>query len=137
MTGGTNTGLLKTVNEKPACIGVISWGNVYHRRNLEKINETVEYHMSDHPIPDSPGMKLGKNHTHFLLVDDGYVNRFGGETQFRTNLEYAVIDHKRKSTIYFKALQKENDCSYRFYCPRFYCFSLERHMIYAFVVALF
>ena len=54
--------------------------------------------MSDHPISDSPGMKLGKNHSHFLLVDDGYVNRFGGETQFRTNLEYAVIDHKRKCT---------------------------------------
>lgn len=50
------------------------------------------------PTTLSPGMKLGKNHSHFLLVDDGYVNRFGGETQFRTNLEYAVIDHKRKCT---------------------------------------
>ena len=137
MTGGTNTGLLKTVNEKAACIGVISWGNVYNRRRLKRINKTVEYHMSDQPICDREGIKLGKNHTHFLLVDDGYVNKFGGETQFRTNLEYKVIDDKRKCTIYFKALRKENDCSYRFYCPRFCCFSLKRHMTYAFVVALF
>ena len=76
----------------------MSWGNVYHRRKLKRFNEIVDYHMSDFPIhfADNAGMKLGQNHTHFLLVDDGYINKFGGEIQFRTNVEYRVIDQERK-----------------------------------------
>ena len=103
ITEGTNTDVLKAVSKKavseiPTCIGIMSWGNVYHKRKLKRFNKTVDYHISDFPIhfSDNAGMKLGQNHTHFLLVDDEHVNKFGGDIQFRTNLEHTMIDQERK-----------------------------------------
>ena len=36
------------------------------------------------------GENLDEHHTHFFLVDDGYVNKPGGELQFRANFESAM-----------------------------------------------
>lgn len=32
-------------------------------------------------------VELDSNHTHFILVDDGTENKFGGEIQLRSKLE--------------------------------------------------
>ena len=43
---------------------------------------------------------LGKNHNHFLFVDDGYVNKFGGEMNFRNDLEKELNGkYKQKDSI--------------------------------------
>ena len=36
---------------------------------------------------------LNPNHTHFILVDNARLNRFGGEIDFRSNLEKAIADY--------------------------------------------
>ena len=36
---------------------------------------------------NNPDVLLDANHTHFILVDDGSVGRFGVEIEFRANLE--------------------------------------------------
>ena len=38
----------------------------------------------------SQGACLDNNHTHFILVDDGTVNRYGGEISFRASLENCI-----------------------------------------------
>ena len=57
ITGGTNTGISKLIGEslkgalrihketrdrnKTHCIGIVTWGSIKHREDLEKINEKV------------------------------------------------------------------------------------------------
>ena len=56
---------------------------------MKKLVE-VDYDLSGWNLIDGDDEKeihLGKNHTHFLLVDDGYINKFNGELLFRVNLE--------------------------------------------------
>ena len=38
----------------------------------------------------SKGACLDNNHTHFILVDDGTINKYGGEISFRASLENCV-----------------------------------------------
>ncbi|KAJ7365831.1 Transient receptor putative cation channel sub M member 7 [Desmophyllum pertusum] len=38
----------------------------------------------------SEGACLDNNHTHFILVDDGTINKFGGEIKFRASLENCI-----------------------------------------------
>ncbi len=45
---------------------------------MYKVNNIVR---SGHPVP------LNQDHTHFLLVDDGYRGRYGGVAEFRASLE--------------------------------------------------
>lgn len=46
---------------------------------------------------------LDPNHTHFLLVDNARLNKFGGEIEFRGELEKAIVNYvprkKSKSEI--------------------------------------
>ena len=44
---------------------------------------------------------LDKHHTHFFLVDDGYVNKPGGELLFRANFENAVMNLKIGNIFYW------------------------------------
>lgn len=38
----------------------------------------------------SKGACLDNNHTHFILVDDGTINKYGGEISFRASLENCI-----------------------------------------------
>ena len=49
-----------------------SWNATY------KVNNIVR---SGHPVP------LNHDHTHFILVDDGFRGRYGGVAEFRASLE--------------------------------------------------
>ena len=40
-------------------------------------------------------MALDHNHTHFILVDDGTEGKYGGEIEFRTELERHISHHCR------------------------------------------
>ena len=46
-----------------------------------KVNNVIRHY---HPVP------LNHNHTHLLLVDDGYRNRYGGVAEFRASLERKI-----------------------------------------------
>ena len=90
LTGGENMEHVKSAAEQTVCIGITSWGTIYNRKDLEKVGKEVDYDLSGWNLIDSDDEKeihLGKNHTHFLLVDDGYINKFNGELLFRVNLE--------------------------------------------------
>ena len=82
--------LIQSIGEKTVCIGVASWGTMYNRKKLIKLGEAVDYGFSSCLIGKNAREKkaiLEKNHTHFLLVDDGYVNKPGAEVDFRKRLE--------------------------------------------------
>jgi len=101
VTGGTNTGVMKHVGEalqgattNVYCIGVATWGIVNERKRLknhEKENvPTVDYHVSS--STDTRGACLDNNHSHFILVDKGQVNKYGGEIDLRGKLEQAICN---------------------------------------------
>lgn len=99
ITGGPNMELVRSVGEKTTCIGIAPWGNIYNRKDLTKAGETVKYKLSGCLNSKSAGKNeiyLGKNHTNFLFVDDGYVNKSGGEMNFRKALENHYNDGKCK-----------------------------------------
>ena len=90
LTGGENMEHVKSAAEQTVCIGITSWGTIYNRKDLEKVGKEVDYDLSGWNLIDGDDEKeihLGKNHTHFLLVDDGYVNKPGAEVDFRKRLE--------------------------------------------------
>ena len=83
-------GLVKSVGEKTVSIGIASWSTIHNKKNLSKVGETIDCDLSSWFIVESSRKDetyLGKNHTHFLLVDDGYINKFGEEMHFRRKLE--------------------------------------------------
>ena len=98
ITGGTNLELVRSVGEKAVCIGIAPWGTIYNKKDLTKFDGTVEYNLSGWLSSKSDAENeicLGKNHTHFLLVDDGYVNKSGGEMDFRKRFE----NYRRKKLL--------------------------------------
>ena len=48
----------------------------------------MPYHMTSSMM--SQGACLDNNHTHFVLVDDGTINKYGGEISFRATLENCI-----------------------------------------------
>lgn len=108
ITGGTNTGVMKHVGEalqvaskgqygtpwdsqkRVYCIGIATWGIVEHRNLLtDPKNGTVRYYMTN--SISSQGACLDNNHTHFFLVDNGTINKYGGEIKFRAQLEKQIM----------------------------------------------
>lgn len=52
---------------------------------------------------DTPNIKrkqtpLDPNHSHFVLVDNSELNKFGGEIEFRGKLERAIVNFKNDSS---------------------------------------
>ena len=52
------------------------------------LQDVVPYQMTSSMM--SQGACLDNNHTHFILVDDGRINRYGGEISFRASLENCI-----------------------------------------------
>lgn len=42
----------------------------------------------------SQNVPLNANHSHFILIDDGTENKFGGEINFRTSLEKFISEQR-------------------------------------------
>ena len=52
----------------------------------------VTYHMTSSVL--SEGACLDNNHSHFILVDDGTVGKYGGEISFRASLQNCISSKK-------------------------------------------
>uniref|UniRef100_A0A3Q3K162 non-specific serine/threonine protein kinase n=1 Tax=Monopterus albus TaxID=43700 RepID=A0A3Q3K162_MONAL len=102
LTGGVNTGAAKHVGDalkehcskssKKICtIGIAPWGVIENRNDL--IGRDVRHIFSPFsplicPLPCSCKLNvLNSVHSHFLLVDDGTVGKYGAEVQLRRDLE--------------------------------------------------
>ena len=102
ITGGADIELARSVGKKTTCIGIAPWGTIYNRKDLTKIGETVNYNLSGWLSSKSAReneIYLGKNHTHFLLVDDGHVNKSGGEMDLRKALENRYKGKCKQKTV--------------------------------------
>ena len=54
--------------------------------------DLVHYPMTSSMV--SQGACLDNNHSHFILVDDGTVEKYGGEITFRACLEHCISNKK-------------------------------------------
>uniref|UniRef100_A0AAY5ETQ0 Transient receptor potential cation channel, subfamily M, member 4a n=1 Tax=Electrophorus electricus TaxID=8005 RepID=A0AAY5ETQ0_ELEEL len=108
MTSGLSEGVGRCVGEavrhhraaasspshsKVVALGVAPWGLVCNRQQLvnPKGSFPARYYVQN---TSQDSLYLDKNYQGFLLVDDGSVNRRGGEMCFLTNLE-DYISHQR------------------------------------------
>eukprot|EP00057_Strongylocentrotus_purpuratus_P015113 XP_011669587.1 PREDICTED: LOW QUALITY PROTEIN: transient receptor potential cation channel subfamily M member 6 [Strongylocentrotus purpuratus] len=109
LTGGTNTGVMRHVGmavrehslrsrQKINAIGVVPWGIVDNREDLiERRQDVTTPRIKHYRLTSSDrasGASLDPNHTHFILVDDGSVGKFGVEISLRSQLE-KLISSKR------------------------------------------
>lgn len=63
------------------------------------------------------GENLDKNHTHFFLVDDGYVNKTGRELEFRARFEKELCNLYRKWQGEFYFIHPADLCHrFNFFC---------------------
>lgn len=113
ITRGINSGVTKSIGEafrgittrdpktgnSRACIGISPWHNVANRWDLQEVDKIIKY-----DIPkgiSSHGTYLDYNHTHFLLVDDNYDEKFGTKIDFNTSLETHIRNQRCKGTQFF------------------------------------
>ncbi|XP_056268261.1 transient receptor potential cation channel subfamily M member 7 isoform X2 [Pseudoliparis swirei] len=96
LTGGVNTGAAKHVGDalkehcsrssKKICtIGIAPWGVIENRNDLIGRDIVAPYQTLLNPL--SKLNVLNNLHSHFLLVDDGTVGKYGAEVQLRRDLE--------------------------------------------------
>ncbi|XP_005091977.2 transient receptor potential cation channel subfamily M member-like 2 [Aplysia californica] len=105
ITGGTATGVMEFVGEavrdhitvsgrgREECValGVATWGCVANKLVLDGEDDEglwpVTYAIEDVMNPPRGSSALDRNHTHFLLVDNGTDGQYGAEIKFRSELE--------------------------------------------------
>uniref|UniRef100_A0A6Q2ZHS8 non-specific serine/threonine protein kinase n=1 Tax=Esox lucius TaxID=8010 RepID=A0A6Q2ZHS8_ESOLU len=96
LTGGVNTGVAKHVGDalkehcsrspKKICtIGIAPWGVIENRNDLIGRDVVAPYQTLLNPL--SKLNVLNNLHSHFLLVDDGTVGKYGAEVDLRRDLE--------------------------------------------------
>uniref|UniRef100_A0A8C4I311 non-specific serine/threonine protein kinase n=1 Tax=Dicentrarchus labrax TaxID=13489 RepID=A0A8C4I311_DICLA len=96
LTGGVNTGVAKHVGDalkehcsrssKKICtIGIAPWGVIENRNDLIGRDIIAPYQTLLNPL--SKLNVLNNLHSHFLLVDDGTVGKYGAEVNLRRDLE--------------------------------------------------
>ncbi|KAM7014733.1 transient receptor potential cation channel subfamily M member 7 isoform 1-T1 [Tautogolabrus adspersus] len=96
LTGGVNTGVAKHVGDalkehcsrssrKICTIGIASWGVIENRNDLIGRDIIAPYQTLLNPL--SKLNVLNNLHSHFLLVDDGTVGKYGAEVKLRRDLE--------------------------------------------------
>ena len=54
--------------------------------------QDAHYHMTS--SLESKGSCIDNNHSHFILVDDGTVGKYGGEIEWRANLQNCIAAQK-------------------------------------------
>ncbi|XP_070536806.1 transient receptor potential cation channel subfamily M member-like 2 isoform X1 [Ptychodera flava] len=106
ITGGTHTGVMKHVGEAVrdytlgsgsygktsiVNIGIAPWGVVYKREDLISVagKYPAYYRVEEQKGLEAP---LDPNHTHFILVDNGTINRYGTEIKLRGKIEKAISE---------------------------------------------
>uniref|UniRef100_W5N632 non-specific serine/threonine protein kinase n=1 Tax=Lepisosteus oculatus TaxID=7918 RepID=W5N632_LEPOC len=96
LTGGVNTGVAKHVGDalkehssrssrKICTIGIAPWGVIENRNDLIGRDVIAPYQTLLNPL--SKLNVLNNLHSHFILVDDGTVGKYGAEVKLRRELE--------------------------------------------------
>ncbi|XP_059809118.1 transient receptor potential cation channel subfamily M member 7 isoform X2 [Hypanus sabinus] len=96
LTGGVNAGVVKHVGDalkehisrssrKICTIGIAPWGVIENRNDLIGRDVIVPYQTLLNPL--SKLNVLNSLHSHFILVDDGTVGKYGAEVKLRRELE--------------------------------------------------
>ncbi|XP_058484786.1 transient receptor potential cation channel subfamily M member 7 isoform X1 [Solea solea] len=96
LTGGVNTGVAKhvgdalkehcsTSSKKICTIGIAPWGVIENRNDLIGRDIIAPYQTLLNPL--SKLNVLNNLHSHFLLVDNGTVGKYGAEVKLRRDLE--------------------------------------------------
>uniref|UniRef100_G3NSB2 Transient receptor potential cation channel, subfamily M, member 2 n=1 Tax=Gasterosteus aculeatus aculeatus TaxID=481459 RepID=G3NSB2_GASAC len=102
ITGGTQAGVMKRVGRavrdhalsssmqgQIVAIGIATWG-IIHNRDALIHHLHANYEMD---IRGQEGLSsLNKNHTHFLMVDDGTQGNYGVEIELRSSLEKYISE---------------------------------------------
>jgi len=108
VSGGTNTGVMLhvgkavrqyahvTKNQSLVALGIATWGTLHNRdqlikQNFHGPNPVLQYELSK---PPKGLAALDKNHSHFILVDDGTENEYGKEIKFRAAFEAYLSQQK-------------------------------------------
>ncbi|XP_052269751.1 transient receptor potential cation channel subfamily M member 3-like isoform X2 [Dreissena polymorpha] len=113
ISSGFNMGVMKAVGQAVAqgqsfvwtedrmaprlrCIGIAPWGYVRDRKCLEQTEEGkgcfyAKYRTSNVILHGEP-VPLNADHTHFIFVDDGYRNRYGGVAKMRSKIEQKISE---------------------------------------------
>ncbi|XP_052007956.1 transient receptor potential cation channel subfamily M member 7-like [Xyrauchen texanus] len=96
LTGGVNTGVAKHVGDalkehlsrsarKICTLGIAPWGVIENRNDLIGRDVVAPYQTLLNPL--SKLNVLNNFHSHFILVDDGTVGKYGAEVKLRRELE--------------------------------------------------
>ncbi|XP_051513447.1 transient receptor potential cation channel subfamily M member 7-like isoform X2 [Myxocyprinus asiaticus] len=96
LTGGVNTGVAKHVGNalkehlsrsarKICTLGITPWGVIENRNDLIGRDVVAPYQTLLNPL--SKLNVLNNFHSHFILVDDGTVGKYGAEVKLRRELE--------------------------------------------------
>ncbi|XP_072134017.1 transient receptor potential cation channel subfamily M member 7 isoform X3 [Mobula birostris] len=96
LTGGVNAGVVKHVGDalkehisrssrKICTIGIAPWGVIENKNDLVGRDVVVPYQTLLNPL--SKLNVLNSLHSHFILVDDGTVGKYGAEVRLRRELE--------------------------------------------------
>ncbi|XP_044835812.1 transient receptor potential cation channel subfamily M member 7 [Mauremys mutica] len=99
ITGGVNTGVAKHVGDalrehasrssrKICTIGIAPWGVIENRNDLVGRDVVAPYQTLLNPL--SKLNVLNNLHSHFILVDDGTVGKYGAEVNLRRELEKTI-----------------------------------------------
>uniref|UniRef100_A0A8C6YGR9 Transient receptor potential cation channel subfamily M member 7 n=1 Tax=Naja naja TaxID=35670 RepID=A0A8C6YGR9_NAJNA len=109
ITGGVNTGVAKHVGDalkehasrssrKICTIGIAPWGVIENRNDLVGKDVVAPYQTLLNPL--SKLNVLNNLHSHFILVDDGTVGKYGAEVKLRRELEKTISQQRiHASTI--------------------------------------
>ncbi|KAJ8393101.1 hypothetical protein AAFF_G00067840 [Aldrovandia affinis] len=108
LTGGVNTGVAKHVGDalkehssgsarKIRTIGVAPWGVIENRNDLIGRDVVTPYQTLLNPL--SKLNVLNNLHSHFLLVDDGTVGKYGAEATLRRQLEKHISQQRIHARI--------------------------------------
>lgn len=98
ITNGLNKGVSKHVGNavqkehgmgfkkgRVVTLGISPWGITENRHSLIGRNKEKTYNLLEHT--NTHNILLNPRHSHFLLVDNGSLGKFGGESIFRRRLE--------------------------------------------------
>ncbi|RDD39507.1 Transient receptor potential cation channel subfamily M member 2 [Trichoplax sp. H2] len=109
ISGGSHSGVMKYVGqavrdsslirsgeggENLVAIGIATWGTVLGKHELVDAEGSFPVRYRSQFRSGEIGAPLDPNHTHFILVDDGTVGRFGAEIGLRSKLEQTISEQK-------------------------------------------
>ncbi|XP_077980205.1 transient receptor potential cation channel subfamily M member-like 2 [Glandiceps talaboti] len=122
ISGGTAEGVMKVVgeavneegrehthdDEKPVyALGIATWGIVDNREALDGSRKHNNLWPAMYPSEGLRSVKnsaaLDCNHTHFILVDDGRISKYGADIELRATLEKYIANEK--------FISEKKDCS--------------------------